>query len=162
MNMSNIIDSYDYKYSSILNKSEYKILIYLLCLSKNGKDIEKKYNYNIDKIFESINYSISLVGITDIIKGNNYLEIKNNLYNNNLFILPEYPYIYKNVKIILKILFNKYNDNYEFLISKDKILKRIFYLYITKINLEDKINLCYQYCLWQYEWDSIAKEYLNL
>lgn len=159
MDMSNVLDSYDYKYKNILNKSEYKILIYLLCLSKNGKYLDKECNYNIVKIFASINYSTSLVNITDYIKGSEYLEIVNGYYDNKLFSLPEYPYVYKNVRIILRILFDKYHDEYEFLINKDNILKKIFYLYIKNINLIDKINVCYQYCLWEYEWDSIKEKY---
>lgn len=162
LDMTNIIDSYDHKYQNILNKGEYKILIYLLCLSKNGQDLDKQDCYNLNKIFASINYSISLVNITNSIAGNNYLEIKNNYYDNHLFSLPEYPYIYKNVKVILRLLFQKYHDQYEFLTNKERILKRILYLYIKNINLTDKIHICYQYCLWEYEWNSIKKEYLNL
>ena len=58
------------------------------------------------------------------------------------------PYIYENISTILKILFKKYHDDYNFIIEKDNILKKIFYLYISHLDFKDKIIICKNYKLW--------------
>ena len=65
----------------------------------------------------------------------------------------------KKVNEATKILFKKYHDDYNFIIEKDNILKKIFYLYISHLDFKDKIIICKNYKLWEYEWDSLKEEY---
>ena len=160
--MNNVLDIYKPKYKTIISQSEFKILVYLIILSKNGQDIENNINYNISKILESLDYSTSITKIINYQRGNDYLEILNNKYKNNISTLISYrenPYIYQNINEIINILFYKYHDDYNFIINKEKILKKILYIYIKNVNLSDKIFLCTQYNLWSYEWDSIKEKY---
>ena len=162
--MDNVLDLYDNKYINIIDKNEFKILIYLLILSRNARDIDKNYNYDIDKLFISLGYDTSIKRIINYRRGNDYLEIENNKDENsiaNLFSYRPYPYIYRNISEIINILFQKYHDDYTFIINKEKILKKIFYLYIKNIDLYNKIFICTTYKLWSYEWDSIKEKYEN-
>lgn len=160
MVMDNVLDIYEDSDRDIISEEEFKILIYLLCLAKNGQDIEKNIDYNIEKLFVSIGYGTSVRNLIDYKRGSDYLEISSN--NNcvwNLFQYRGYPVIYTSISEILEILFSKYYDDYNFIINKDRILRKIFYLYMKKINLNDKIFLCSNYKLWYYEWDSIKNNY---
>ena len=145
LNMDYVIDYYKDEFKNIISKTDYKILIYLLSLSINGKEIEKNYYQELSKLLDSIGYSTNLHRII------NYKRIS----------YPIKPYIYKNISILINILFKKYHDNYYFITNKEKLLKTCFYLYIKKINLPDKIIISITYPLLSYEWDSIKDFYEN-
>ena len=160
--MDNVLDIYDNKYKNIINKNEFKILIYLLSISKNGKDLDNNYKYNLDKIFMSIGYDTKVRKVINYKKASDYLEVLNNKYNyyiNELFNYREYPIIYENISDIIEILYYKKHDNYKFITSKDKILKELFYLFIKEVDLQDKLIMSSNFKLWEYEWDSIKNKY---
>ena len=158
LNLDNINDDYNKLCQKNINKIDYTNLVFLLMLSQNGKAVTEKINYNIDKIFQSISYSTSVRKLIDYKKGYEYLE---KISFDNIKTHKIYPFIYTNISEILHILFKKYHDNYQFLIDKELILKKIFYLYIKNVNLENKIFLSNNYKVWSYEWDSLAKFYFS-
>lgn len=159
MAMDHVGDIYGDEYRDIISESEFKILIYLISLARNGEDISKKIDYDIDKLFVSMGYGTSVRKIMDYNRGYDYLEAnRGNDYVIDLVGYREYPVIYENVSEMLKILFSKYYDDYGFIINKDRILRKIFYLYIKNVDLMDKIFLCSNYKLWGYEWDSIKSD----
>ena len=143
LNMDHILESYKEEFKHIISKTNYKILIYILSLAKNGQEIEKKYHNKISKIIDSIGYSNSL----------------HKIINYKRFNYPPKPYIHKNISILLIILFQKNYNNYNFICNKEKILKTCFYLYIKNLSLPDKIIISISFPLWSYEWNSIKKHY---
>lgn len=162
MVLDNVLDIYDYEYSDIVDEDEFKILIYLVGLSKNGEDIEKNINYNIDKLFDSLGYGVSMRKIIDCRRGYDYLEVRDSKYDNyvsNLFGYRNSPVIYESISDCLEILFSKYYDDYNFIVSKDRVLRYIFYLYMRNVNLYNKLLVCTNYKMWEYEWDSIKNRY---
>ncbi len=160
LNFTHILDEYKEEYTNKITPNNFEILIYLLSLAKNGQDLEKNCHYEIKKLLISIGYSTKLKKIINYKRGSDYLEIinNNNLFNYN-YSNKISPYIYENISTILKILFKKYHDDYNFIIEKDNILKKIFYLYISHLDFKDKIIICKNYKLWEYEWDSLKEEY---
>ncbi|MBR3162075.1 MAG: hypothetical protein IKF19_05025 [Bacilli bacterium] len=142
LNMDYVLE--DYNYDSIISKTDYKILIYLLSLSSNGKEIEKKYYKDISSIMDSVGYDTNMHRII------NYQRLNINIK----------PYIYQNITNIFNTLFYKYYDNYNLISDKDIILRTIYYIYIKNISLFDKIIISITYNLWNYEWDSIKDIYL--
>lgn len=162
MVLSNVLDIYDYKYRDIVSEDEFKILIYLISLSRNGEDIDNSIGYNIDKLFDSMSYDTSMRKIIDCERGYNYLEVNDSRFYNdisNLFGYRNMPVIYESVSDCLEILFDKYYDDYNFIVNKDKILRKIFYLYMRNVNLYNKLVVCTNYKMWGYEWDSIKDNY---
>lgn len=160
LNFTHILDEYKEEYKKKITPNNFEILIYLLSLAKNGQDLEKNCHYEIKKLLISIGYSTKLKKIINYKRGSDYLEIINNsnVFNYNYFNKVS-PYIYENISTILKILFKKYHDDYNFIIEKDSILKKIFYLYICHLEFKDKIIICQNYKLWEYEWDSLKEKY---
>ena len=145
LNMDYVLEDYSENYNLLITKTNFKILIYLLSLSKNGKEIERKYQTNISKLLDSLGYDTNMHKII------NYHRINYNIK----------PYIYINITKLINTLFYKYHDNYKFISDKELILKTSFYLYIRKLSLKDKIIISITYFLWEYEWDSIKEIYEN-
>ena len=109
MVLSNVLDIYDYKYRDIVSEDEFKILIYLISLSRNGEDIDNSIGYNIDKLFDSMSYDTSMRKIIDCERGYNYLEVNDSRFYNdisNLFGYRNMPVIYESVSDCLEILFD--------------------------------------------------------
>ena len=156
IDLTNILDTYKNKYKKIITKDEYIILVYLLFISIKGKNIENKYKYRLNKIFQSIGYNTELIEIENISKYYDYLVKENNKYNSNikeLFNYKEKPLLPKNIKELIESLFEYNYDNYNFLINKDNILRTIYYILIRKLSIKDKIYICSNYKLWEYFWE---------
>lgn len=159
MDLKYIGDVYYYGYSNVISEEEFKILIYLLCLSKNGIDISNNYNYSIDKIFFDIGYDTSVKSIINYEIGNEYLEL---IYDKYSLDIREHAYIYSNISRVIDILFSKYYDNYNFIKNKDLVLRYIYYLYSINISFRDKVFFSSNYKMLEFEWDSIRNKYLNI
>ena len=159
--MDNVYDIYKEEYKNFINKPKFKILVYLLCISRNAKEIEKSYSYNLDQIINKIGIDNQKYKIIAYQRGYDYLDItlNQNKTKSNLFNYNYHPYINKTIKLLIQELFDLYHDDYNFLKNKDKILKICFYNYIKKIDLKDKISICTTYKLWSFEWDSIKEKY---